>query len=108
MNNDQLIAFIESTQEAMLKQQELLQAHTEHIVGLQSRLVAVRYLAYALAATHPNPGLVQEKYLGLMDHVADNVHPDQAHVFRDDLNVVLRELLSLRPGRSGSAPPPTA
>jgi hypothetical protein len=108
MNNDQLIAFVEATQEAMLRQQQLLQAQGHQIVGLHSKLSAVRHLAYALAESHPNPHLVQDRYLSLMDRVADRLQPEMAQVFQDDMQVVLRELLALRPGRSGSAPHPTA
>jgi hypothetical protein len=105
MNSDQLIALVEAMQEAMLRQQQLLQTHGHHIVGLQSKLSAVRHLAYALAESHPNPQLVQERYLELMDRVADRLKPELAQVFREDMNVVLRELLSL-PRMPGSGTPP--
>ena len=96
MNESPLISLLQATQEALQTQQELQLQQTQEIQRLHSHLAAVRYLGYALAATHPAPGVLTEKYMELMDHAADTLPESSAQLFRDDMNVVLKELLTLR------------
>ncbi len=76
MNEATLISLLQTTQEALQKQQELQELQlqqAQEIQRLHSHLAAVRYLGYALAATHPEPGALAEKYLSLMDYAADTL-----------------------------------
>ena len=96
MNEATLISLLQTTQEALQKQQELQLQQAQDIQRLHSHLAAVRYLGYALAATHPEPGALAEKYLSLMDYAADTLPHTGAQFFQGDMNVVLKELLTLR------------
>lgn len=91
-------AFLQTTQKALQAQSELLVQLSTQVGALNQQLAATRYLAYALAHTHPNPEKLAESYLSLMDHTADTLPAHGAAALRDDMNVVLRELLALRPG----------
>lgn len=96
MNEALITSLLRTTQETMQKQQELLLQQGQEIQTLHSRLASVQYLSYALAMTHPNPLELTDKYMSLMDYAADKIPAHMTELFRDDMNAVLRELLSLR------------
>lgn len=102
---DRVIALLRETQSALLAQQQLQEQQTSHILKLESTVAALRFLGYALAATHPSPTTLADSYLQLMDHAADKLPATQVQLFRDDMHAVLRELLSL-PRAPGSGTPP--
>ena len=96
--NSAFNAFLQTTQKALQAQSELLVQLSTQVGALNQRLAATRYLAYSLAHTHPHRQKLVETYMSLMDHAADTLPAHGAAALRDDMNVVLRELLALRPG----------
>ena len=93
-------AFLQTTQKALQAQSELLVQLSTQVGALNQQLAATRYLAYAIAHTHPHPEQLAESYMALMDHAADKLPAHAVAAFRDDLNALLKELLPSRPGSS--------
>lgn len=91
-------AFLQTTQQALQAQSEQLAQLAHEVGALNRQLAATRYLAYALAHTHPHPERLAESYMALMDHAADKLPTHAVEAFRDDMNAVLKELLASRPG----------
>ena len=91
-------AFLQTTQKALQAQSGLLEQLAAEVGALNQRLAATRYLAYALAHTHPNPEKLAESYMSLMDYTADTLPAAAAMAFQDEMSAVLKELLALRPG----------
>jgi hypothetical protein len=67
---------------------------------VRGQLHAAQSLAFALAAGHPNPRTLVDRYLLLMDHVENTVPPGLAPAFRTHMEPVLSALLQHMNDRS--------
>gem|GEM_PF-6946249 len=92
MEKQAISALNEGIKHLQQQQQENLQL----ISQLHTQIAALRYLAFALAKTHPQPDNLCDVYMQLMDYAADRMPQEMQVLFREDMNAVLRELLTLR------------
>lgn len=79
--------------------EQLVKNQTEQsdlLLQLQAQLQALMPLCTALAATHPNPAELCEKYMGAMDCFADTAHPSYVEICQPAMQEQLKGLIHIR------------
>lgn len=104
MNDEEFQSFLDGLareRKKLLEHQQILMdqltAQTAQATSLQGQLIAVQYLAYALARNHPQLKAVAEEYMSLMDQAGDRLPEGAVQFVQPHMQTVLQELLRALP-----------
>jgi hypothetical protein len=96
-----LLDSLERERQKLFEHQQVLgdklTAQIAQATSLQGQLLAVQYLAYALARNHPQLKAVAEEYMTLMDHAGDHLPKGAVQFVQPHMQTVLQELLRALP-----------